>query len=182
MTQDTMTSGMRSQHGASLVEVLVAAVVMAFGLLGLAAMQARSMQATQSSDLRSQATVLAYDMSDRMRANLNGWRAGDYDTPTATNNHCSGSGASACTAAQLAAHDYFEWTQTLSAALPGGSGIVCVDSTPDDGDDGDSDGSVSAAEAGCDGAGSGYAVKLWWRDEREDPDAERVRLVTAFSP
>lgn len=177
-----LASRKRQEAGTSLIEVLVAAIVMAFGLLGLAAMQARGMQNTQSADFRSQATVLAYDMSDRMLANLAGWREGDYDAPTGANNGCSGSKATACTASQLAAHDMYEWTSLLAATLPDGQGTVCIDSTADDGADGNADGSVAGSEAACDGAGGNYVIKLWWRDERDNPNADLQRLVTVLTP
>jgi type IV pilus assembly protein PilV len=54
--------------GFTLVEVLVAALVLAVGLLGLAGLQLASMKSNHSAYLRSQATVAAYDLLDRMRA------------------------------------------------------------------------------------------------------------------
>lgn len=59
---------MRKQTGSSLLEVLVAMVILAFGLLGLAGLQLNSVKSSHSAYLRSQATLLAYDMADRMRA------------------------------------------------------------------------------------------------------------------
>ena len=57
----------RSQKGASLVEVLVATVVVSVGLIGLAGLQTLSMQSNHTAYLRTQASLLAYDMVDRMR-------------------------------------------------------------------------------------------------------------------
>lgn len=56
------------QRGASLLEVLVAIVIVSFGLLGLAGLQMTSVKSNHSAYERSQATLLAYDLSDRMRA------------------------------------------------------------------------------------------------------------------
>ena len=60
----------RWQAGVSLVEVLVAVVVLSIGLLGLAGLQASGIRVGQSSIYRSQAAQLAYDMVDRMRVNV----------------------------------------------------------------------------------------------------------------
>jgi len=61
---------MNAQQGFSLLEVLIAALVLAIGLLGLAALQASGLQSGHASSLHSQATLLAYDIADRMRAIL----------------------------------------------------------------------------------------------------------------
>jgi len=58
---------MNQQQGLSLIEALVAVVVLALGLLGLAGLQATSIKSNDSALFRSQATLLAYDMADRMR-------------------------------------------------------------------------------------------------------------------
>ena len=55
--------------GFTLLEVLVALVILSIGLLGLAGLQAASLRYNHSSYLRSQATLIAYDIVDRMRAN-----------------------------------------------------------------------------------------------------------------
>lgn len=57
------------QTGFSLLEVLIAILVLAFGLLGFALVQTMSVRFAQSSNYRTQATNLAYDMLDQMRAN-----------------------------------------------------------------------------------------------------------------
>ena len=57
-----------AQHGATLIEVLVAIVVLSIGLLGLAGLQMTALQSNHSAYMRSQASVLAADLSDRIRA------------------------------------------------------------------------------------------------------------------
>lgn len=56
-------------RGLTLVEILVALLVLSIGLLGLAALQTTSLRFNTSAYYRTQATALAYDLSDRMRAN-----------------------------------------------------------------------------------------------------------------
>lgn len=67
------------QGGVGLIEVLIAVLVMAIGLLGIAALQATALRNSQSSMERSQATVHSYAILDAMRANLDSARAGNYD-------------------------------------------------------------------------------------------------------
>jgi type IV pilus modification protein PilV len=69
------------QRGFNMVEVLVALVILAFGLLGIAGLQIAGVKGTQSSYYRSQATVFMNDMAERMYANLPGVR-GDPDAGT----------------------------------------------------------------------------------------------------
>lgn len=60
------------QRGATLIEVLVALLVMSIGLLGAAAIQLNALKFTDSSSLRTRASFIAYDMMDRIRANPDG--------------------------------------------------------------------------------------------------------------
>jgi len=57
------------QRGFSLIEVLIAMLVIAFGLLGLAMMQTLSVRYSQSANYRTQAFNLVYDLLDQIRAN-----------------------------------------------------------------------------------------------------------------
>ena len=60
---------MNKNTGFTLIEVLIAMIILAVGLLGLAGLQATSLRNNQSAYNRSVATQLAYDIADRMRAN-----------------------------------------------------------------------------------------------------------------
>ena len=70
----------RDIRGVGLIEVLVAVAILAFGLLGIAALQATALRNSQSSYQRSQAVTQTYTVLDRMRANLTVVRAGGYNT------------------------------------------------------------------------------------------------------
>ncbi|WP_407312399.1 type IV pilus modification protein PilV [Pseudomonas sp. nanlin1] len=59
----------RTQGGVTLIEVLISLLVLGIGLLGAAAMQLNALKFTDSSTLQSQASFIAYDMLDRIRAN-----------------------------------------------------------------------------------------------------------------
>jgi type IV pilus assembly protein PilV len=153
-----------SQGGFTLLEVLVAIVVLAFGLLGLAGLQAASLRNNHSAYLRSQATLLAYDMADRMRANPEAAKNGDYNTAAPANNaQCFTTGG--CTFTQMAQQDKFEWAAAVATAMPSGQAIVCLDSTSDPESGADT---PTFADPKCDNTGTVYAVKIWWNDDRSN--------------
>jgi type IV pilus assembly protein PilV len=103
----------RRQSGVSLVEVLVAIVVLSIGLLGLAGLQASGIRVGQSSIHRSQAAQLAYDMADRIRVNL----ANRTDYSLALD--------AAPTGTSVAKLDLQDWRQRLQM-LPAGTGSVAI--------------------------------------------------------
>lgn len=70
------------QKGLSLLEVLVSLVLLSIGLLGLAGLQATALKSGHSASMRSQATILAYDILDEMRANSIQASAGSFDNST----------------------------------------------------------------------------------------------------
>ena len=101
------------QRGATLIEVLVAMLILSVGLLGLAGMQMTALQSNQSAYYRSQATVLAYDVIDRMRANRADALNGVYDIAL-KNETCDPKLAPSGTLAQ---RDVAEWMNSLSCLL-----------------------------------------------------------------
>ncbi len=107
-----MKHNITSQSGFTLVEVLVATVVLSLGLLGLAGMQTASMRYNQDAYIRSQAVAVANDIIDRMRTNQDGVIAGNYDAVDSRNAVPGDQGCSTapCTSAQIASQDIREWT------------------------------------------------------------------------
>jgi type IV pilus assembly protein PilV len=69
----------RRARGASLIEVLIAVLILAIGLLGVAALQAAALRNSQSAFERTQAVVQTYAMLDAMRANSTAARANNYN-------------------------------------------------------------------------------------------------------
>jgi type IV pilus assembly protein PilV len=127
----------KAVRGFSLVEALVALVVMSIGLLGIAALYVESLRSGTSALLRSQAVSLAGDMADRIRANPT---AGADYTKGADDNGvvtaaCTGS-TGTCTVTQLAATDIALWAQQVDdrqddpsrgrLGLPAGRGTIAV--------------------------------------------------------
>ena len=112
------------QAGASLIEILIAVLVLAVGLVGLAALQASALQANHGSHLRSVATHLAYDIGDRMRANREAARAGGYDGQHAGLECPTDAGGIPAPSGDMAAQDLTQWRLALGCGLPGGRGEI----------------------------------------------------------
>lgn len=122
---------LRKSKGFSLVEVLIALIIMSVGMLGIAGLYVQSMQAGRTSMLRHHAVTLAGDIADRIRANPMAGAA--YTATAGQDNSCVAQGAD-CDAAQMAAHDIFLWqAQALEFLPPMGDGtqqvVVTHDST-----------------------------------------------------
>jgi type IV pilus assembly protein PilV len=103
----------QKQLGVSLIEILVAILILSFGLLGVAGLMTTGMKNTQSSQYRTQASFLAYDIAERMRTNRQAALNGDY---------------AATSPGGIAGTDKTEW-QAAVATLPAGTGTVAMTST-----------------------------------------------------
>lgn len=169
------------ERGFTMLEVLISIVVIAFGMLGVAGLQAFALKNSQGASFRSVATVLANDLIDRMRANPQGASTNAYANgatmgTVAKNDNCLN--LTACNATSLAQHDLFEWTTAVAAALPNGAAYVCQDDSPTDG--------TSETNAECSGTGP-LVIKIWWIDDRTrgntkaaDKALRRAKFVTEF--
>ncbi|MDP1926490.1 MAG: type IV pilus modification protein PilV [Thiobacillus sp.] len=123
----------KPQFGFTLLEVMVAIVVLSLGLLGLAGLQAASLRNNQTAYYRGIATQQAYDMADRLRANLAGVRAGNYNALALGIPADPGcfTTAAGCSPSTMAATDRFQWNTVNAALLPNGNGtVVCEGGGP----------------------------------------------------
>ncbi|MBA2491385.1 MAG: type IV pilus modification protein PilV [Gammaproteobacteria bacterium] len=143
--------------GFTLIEVLVALAIVSIGLLAIAALQATGLRVNHGAYLRTQASYVAYDIADRMRANLAAAVAGNYQVnantpPTAPvapaapgsgfdciTNFTGTSVANTCGPAELAQADLFEWYASVAgragppivpALLPAGEATIACADTP----------------------------------------------------
>ena len=130
----------RRQSGFSLIEAMVALLVIAVGLLGIAGMQALSLNNTTSSRVRAVAAIDASNMASYMGANASYWRnlgAGGLSvtvTPSGSaavlsdatlNSIAVDCAANQCTPQQMAAYDLKQWGAVQQLGLlPGGVGVV----------------------------------------------------------
>jgi type IV pilus assembly protein PilV len=103
----------RKQRGFTLIEVLVTVVLISGGLLGVAALQLTTLRGNQEAYVRSQASVLASDILDRIRANPFAFRLDEYNVAL------NGTGVDRTRAGQ----DLRAWQDTIDQLLPGGAAI-----------------------------------------------------------
>lgn len=155
-------------RGFTLVEVLVAVLVLAIAILGSMAAQLSSLRTRQSSALMASAVHLAGSLAERMRANRqfrDHYLSLDYDAlrdgpPAAPVAGCD-SGAT-CSGAELAAYDLDEVRQAVHGGFPGGRVLVCRG---------------AGSGWGC-GGGSGAAIKIGWAERGTGSGAEaRLAVV-----
>lgn len=118
----------RRQHGISLIESLVAIVVMALGILGILGVQMRTLTDTSTTVRRAQAIRLIEDLSERMRVSPNALLSiKDYESgydekgSAMTASDCANT---ACTPAQQAKYDLKQWKTTVEQTLPGGQASI----------------------------------------------------------
>ena len=123
-----------NQNGFSLLEVMIAIVIMSVGMLGIAALQTTSGVLTESSMHRGQAAALTVEIVERMRVNVTEAKAGNYNIstlPTPTEN-CIGA-ATNCSKSEMKDHDLRVWGARVESLLP--SGGATISSTADNGTD-----------------------------------------------
>ena len=104
--------------GFTLIEVLVSMIIFAIGLLGLASLHGVSLKENQEAYMYSQATLLAYEMGDRIKANSDYWKTTIPANPNSQSctTKCDSLNNS-CTASELASSDYCYWVKNVSANL-----------------------------------------------------------------
>lgn len=135
-----------SGAGFTLIEVLVALVVTAMGLLGLAKMQALAYASTGTAGLRSLVAIEAAGLASAMRANRAYWSlpianasnsisisgttvnsAGILNAAAMANGYCaSGGGGAPCTPADLAANDLWSWADSLQKLVPNFNALTAI--------------------------------------------------------
>ena len=116
--------GFSTHRGFTLVEVLIALIIMSVGMLGIAGLYVHSMRAGSTSLFRHHAVTLAGDVADKIRANP---RAGAAYALGGANNNCVGGGIN-CTPGEMAANDIFMWDQQAANTLPNGEVNIVFDS------------------------------------------------------
>jgi len=175
-TLASKTRCVRAVAGFSLIEVLVAIVLLSIGMLGLSALQARATLMGIESYQRTQALLLAQDMLDRIRANkpdAAAYVGSDYGTGLVAD----------CGSAPGVLRDRCLWTNALAGAaetvggqavgtLAGGRGCVSVDSA----------GSVSVAVAWQGLAATIAPASDCGRDGYGSEDLRRIVVLSAYLP
>jgi type IV pilus assembly protein PilV len=135
----TITAARSGAGGFSLVEVLVALVIIGIGMLGIAKLQALAYASTSTSALRSLAALQASSLASAMHANRNYWSVvspgfqfqftGNTITATTDNTLTGTQCSSGCAAGPLAAYDVWKWLSAVNSVLPNATGLVSCPAT-----------------------------------------------------
>lgn len=118
----------KNHSGFSLLEVLFAMLIFSFGILGLAGMQSLIIKNNMIAEHRSQASLIAYDLIDRMRANRSSLinYQSTFNNPPFTPSQAVCLSTLGCTPFQMTQNDIFEWNQIIINSLPRGVGRVTL--------------------------------------------------------
>ncbi|MCW4314079.1 MAG: type IV pilus modification protein PilV [Candidatus Thiodiazotropha taylori] len=173
-------------RGMTLVEVLVAAVIIGIGLLGVASLQITALQGASNADYRSRAADLTAALADRMRANLYAVQANEYrldapvDCTNPPNEVCamspddtSSSHLTDCSSTQMATYDLWEVScrNGVQTSLPGGEiTVVCEDNPFYAGDGND-----------C-SPNSDFVVTITWQVQSDTAIPTTETVVTRIVP
>ncbi len=157
----------RTEHGFSMIEVLVTLLIISLALLGTAGLQAYSMRLNQGGQFRSLAVFLAADLSERMEANRASALAGDYVVASTVGANFLAAAAAvstacvttACSAAELAAYDLSQWQNAVAASLPQSSWSVAQ--------------TVSGSQ-------STYTVTINWVDRKTNANSAAADANSSF--
>lgn len=154
------------QQAFTLVELSIATALFSMGMGSFSLLLLVALQGTVESSHRSLAVIQAESLAEMVLMNPDA--VGHYMYPAAIS--ATACESTPCSPEHVAQSNHQRWTELLARELPGGTGLVCRDSSPDDGNVGD---------AGCDGSGS-PVIKIFWQEpQRGDPENDtEPRLVT----
>lgn len=133
---------MNKHRGVTLLETLIAILVLSFGMLGMLGIIINSLKMTSSSNYRTIAAEQAYAMADYARGTPA--LLADYAAPASSAN-------------TVVKAQFDQWTENLDKSLPAGKGMICRDASPEDNKD--------STDWKCDGTGQ-YVVKVCWNESR----------------
>ena len=147
--------------GFSLIELTVATAIYSMGLGSISLMMMLAVQGTTDAGHDAVATSQAASLAELIL--MNPAAIGHYiEEVGGAAPDCGG--GSVCTPEEMAAWHLQAWRDDIESLLPGGSGLVCLDSSPEDGD---------PADPACDGAG-GPVIKVLWDIRESDDGTEPV--------
>ncbi|WP_083444673.1 type IV pilus modification protein PilV [Herbaspirillum rhizosphaerae] len=160
------------QHGFTLIEVLVAIVILTLGASGVAAMQLHALRMAQQSGFQTAATQLAVTLAELMRANPALARSGSspylfaYDASASSATTSASCLQHACDSVAMAAVEVQGWQQQLQQALPRARAVVCRDGKP---------ATADRLQWSCDHAGdAAIVIKIGWSAREASPSADTL--------
>lgn len=127
----------RSERGTSLLEVLIAMVLLSVGLLAMAGLSGAAASYNKLAQIRGTAAMLVADYAERARTNRAGFDAGNYAKTSSysysktmlAENTCTDASSNPCSVANLAVLDQNQWINLLRTRLPGGDAYVLTNSS-----------------------------------------------------
>ena len=173
MTQKTMNTYPLT-GGFTLIEILVALLVLSIGMLGMATLQSQGQQYTFTAYARTQSNMLAYEIMDKIRLNQSVAKGDVIDNGTAVNtgyiingisdlfcyykadNNCNCANNN-CTNTQLRDYDLGNWYARLAETLPGGTGKI---------------------DATVTGITVRYSISISWDLREEEQENEATKTIT----
>jgi type IV pilus assembly protein PilV len=173
----TPKSTLRQQTGFSLLEVLIAFIILSLGLLGAVGMQAAAMQSNKETRNQTVAAALARELADKMRGNhAIAIKTAAADNPylkaettltgtatfTSPSENCFTTACSSPVA--VATWDMADWQNRLQNALPDPKFLICFDKTPFDAD--------GKAQWTCSNDGDISVLKLAWTNKDTKGDLQ----------
>jgi type IV pilus assembly protein PilV len=162
-----------SQHGFSMLEILITLVIIAIAMLGTAGLQLNALRLNKGSQFRTQAIFLASDMTERMEANKAAAVLGTYAiaATSAVSVAATDCAAAACDSPSLAAWDKSQWGASVSNLLPQSSWSVCI---------------ANVAPPACDAAPvaanpSTYSIVIRWIDRSDVKTITSGTIVDSYT-
>jgi type IV pilus assembly protein PilV len=156
-------------QGFSLIELLVAVVIMAVGILGVAGLQVVSLQQNRSALFRAQALQLANGILDRIRVNRDITYSALIDAAPVATKDCS---VNSCTNAEMADYDIAQWKCAINSDDSSGNPLsVCQNYKGMDGVSTGIEGELPEGQGSIVLNSGIYEVKLQWVDERDGTTA-----------
>lgn len=153
------------RNGFTLIEVMITVLVLSIGILGVAGMQSVGIKESQNAYFRTQASILANDIIERLYANRDESHAETGNVYESTGSSL-GSCNNTCSAAELAAFDLVEWREAIiNSRLPSGVGRVSrLNSVVND--DGDIVGAI-------------YRIEIFWDEDRDGQLANNCDMAAS---
>jgi type IV pilus assembly protein PilV len=116
-------TGIYSQRGLSLIESMVALLVISVGILGIASLQMSALSQNSSAYWHTQAVLSAHNMADRVRANQSQLTSGGYLGIDTADGYAQDCQTQACNDSDMVTSDAADWQQQVQL-LPSGRGII----------------------------------------------------------
>lgn len=125
------SNNLARQSGVSLIEILIAVLILGGGALGVASLQLTGLRYAAGSQVRTQATLMANDILDRIRANIDiatNYNTDGFEDDDDSTTNCY---TQVCSPEDLVVFDRATWINQVATVLPNGQGMIDVQPATD---------------------------------------------------